>query len=118
MIWEEMKIGGGAPSIRTPEGWLQIYHGKGRDQVYSLFSLLLDSNDPSRILKQASRPILQPEADYETSGFFPNVVFSNGLVQFDDNVVLIYYGACDEYTCLASTTIDQLLGSLDDHGMA
>ena len=117
-IWEEMKIGGGAPSIRTSEGWLQIYHGKGRDQVYSLFSLLLDEHDPSRILKQASQPILKPEADYETSGFFPNVVFSNGLVQSDDNGVLIYYGACDEHTCMASTTIDQLLGSLDDHQMA
>lgn len=112
-VWEEMKIGAGAPSIRTPEGWLQIYHGKGRDQVYSLFALLLDLDDPSRILKRATEPFLTPQAPYETEGFFPNVVFSNGVVTWEDGRVYVYYGACDETTCLLQTSVDELLESLD-----
>lgn len=110
--WEEQKIGGGAPSILTSEGWLQVYHGKGRDAVYSLFTLLLDSDDPSRVLKQTERPVLHPECDYETIGFFPNVVFSNGIVSFDDGTLFVYYGACDEAVCLARTTVNELLSSL------
>lgn len=111
-IEEEQKIGGGAPSILTDEGWLQIYHGKGRDQVYSLFTVLLDRDNPSRVLKRADEPVLVPEAEYETTGFFPNIVFTNGVVVREDGEVLVYYGACDGCTCLATTTIDELLASL------
>ena len=50
--WEEQKIGGGAAPIKTDKGWLEIYHGKGKDQVYSLYLLLLDLNDPSHVLKR------------------------------------------------------------------
>ena len=112
-VWEEQKIGGGAPSIKTPQGWLQVYHGKGKDQVYSLFLLLLDLENPSKIVKQGRKPVLKPEERYEKEGFFPNVIFNNGLVVRDDGHVLIYYGACDCCTCLAETTVDQLLKSFD-----
>ena len=112
IFWEEMKIGGGAPSIKTPKGWIQVYHGKGHNQIYSLFTVLLDLNDPSKVIKRARKPILVPKKDYEKKGFFGNVVFTNGIVQ-RDNKVLIYYGACDEYTCLFETTIDELLNSFD-----
>jgi len=110
--WEEQKIGGGAPSIRIPEGWLQLYHGKGTGQVYSLFAMLLDSDDPSKVLQQAENPFLQPEQPYETEGFFPMVVFSNGLVQQEDGRVFVYYGACDAYTCLVETTVEELMSTL------
>jgi len=113
-VREEQKIGGGAPCIKTPDGWLQIYHGKGREQVYSLFTVLLDADEPTRVLKRARSPFLKPELDYETSGFFPYVVFSNGLVEFDDGTVFVYYGACDSVTCVAETSIDELLQSLDE----
>jgi len=112
MIWEEMKIGGGAAPIKTPEGWLEIYHGKGRDQIYSLFLLLLDLNEPGKVLKRGKEPVITPEADYETSGFFPNVIFSNGIITRDDGTVSIYYGSCDETTCLAETTVEDLLSTL------
>lgn len=108
-IFEEQKIGGGSAPIKTSEGWLEIYHGKGRDQIYSLFLLLLDLNDPSIVLKRGEKPILLPEQDYETAGFFPNVVFSNGTVQKENGGLYVYYGACDETVCLAETTIDELL---------
>ena len=111
MIWEETKIGGGAPSIRTDEGWLHIYHGKGRDSVYSLWALLLDLDDPSVVLARGEEPLLAPEAPYETEGFFGNVVFTNGVVEFDDRL-FVYYGAADESTCVATTTVDDVLATL------
>ncbi len=54
-----------------------------------------------------------PEEPYETRGFFPNVVFSNGVIAGADGSVKIYYGACDETVCLAETSIDELSGMLN-----
>lgn len=109
-VWESQKIGGGAPPIRTSEGWLVIYHGKGDNSVYSLFALLLDLEDPRRVVRRASAPLLVPSEPYETQGFFPNVVFSNGIVE-KDGQLYIYYGAADESACLAIVRLDELLAS-------
>lgn len=108
--WESMKIGGGAPPIKTPEGWLIIYHGKGDNSLYTLFCLLLDLEEPSRVIRRASTPLLQPTEKFETEGFFGNVVFSNGIVEFNEKIY-IYYGASDESVGLAITDIDSLLHS-------
>ncbi len=107
--WESMKIGSGGPSIKTSQGWLQIYHGKGDHQLYSLSAVLFDCEEPSRVLRRSTTPILYPETAYETSGFFPNVIFTNGQVVEKDGRVLLYYGASDETVCLAETTVDELL---------
>jgi len=109
-VWESQKIGGGAPPLKTREGWLVIYHGKGESSRYSLFCLLLDLNDPTRVVRRASIPLLYPTEPYETEGFFPNVVFSNGVVE-KDGQVFIYYGAADETACVAVTDVDHLLAS-------
>jgi predicted GH43/DUF377 family glycosyl hydrolase len=111
--WENERIGGGAPCLKTPAGWLQIYHAANRDNTYRLFTLLLDLEDPRRVLKRASRPLIEPETDYETEGFFGRVIFCNGTVQLDDGGVWIYYGAADQTTCLAETTLEELLASLE-----
>ena len=109
--YESMKIGGGSSPIKTKEGWLCIYHCKGDNQRYSLFALLLDLEDPTKIVKQSDKPIFEPEAEYETNGFFPNVVFTNGMFE-KDGVLHMYYGASDETACLATAKIDDILGSL------
>lgn len=111
--WENIKIGGGAAPLRTPRGWVEVYHGKGDDSKYSLFTLLLDPDEPSRVIARGSKPFLTPEEDYETKGFFPNVVFSNGMVERPGGEIFIYYGACDETTNLAITTIDELLTDVE-----
>ncbi len=111
--WECAKIGAGAPCIETEAGWLQLYHGKGEGQRYSLFALLLDRERPWQILKRARRPFLEPEAPYETQGFFGNVVFTNGVVTWDDGRVYVYYGAADESVCLLETTVAELLETLE-----
>lgn len=108
--WESIKIGGGAPPVKTPEGWLIIYHGKGDNSLYSLFCLLLDLNNPSKVVRRAEKPLLTPTELFETEGFFGNVVFSNGLIE-KDGQVYIYYGAADESVGLAITSIESLLKS-------
>lgn len=107
---EAMKIGGGAPPIKTPEGWLAIYHGKGQNSCYSLFCLLLDLKKPYRVVRRAKEPLIIPTEPFETEGFFGNVVFSNGIVERGGKV-FIYYGAADESVGLCVTDIDSLLES-------
>lgn len=108
--WESMKIGGGAPPIKTDDGWLIITHGKGDGQKYSLFCVLLDLEEPWKVIRRADEPLLTPTETYETDGFFGNVVFSNGVVERDGKVY-IYYGAADETACVAISDIDSLLAS-------
>ena len=110
--WEYEKIGAGPQPIKTSEGWLLLYHGCGYDSVYSLHLCLLDLEEPRRVLKRGNCPILTPEDEWEKSGFFPNVVFSNGWIEHPDRLVQIYYGAADECICLAETTVNDLLKSL------
>lgn len=111
-MWDELKVGGGAIPIRTEAGWLHIYHGADRDQKYCLGLLLTDLEQPHRVIARSEKPILSPEADYERKGFFGNVVFTCGAVSEPDGRVLIYYGASDQYTCCAETTIAELLETL------
>jgi len=110
--WESEKIGGGAPPIKTDKGWLEIYHGKtlrnGKD-FYSLMVLLLDLEDPTKVIYRGDHPIIMPEEPYETEGFVPNVVFLNGLILKNNQDLLLYYAACDETTCLAECKLSELL---------
>lgn len=110
--WESEKIGGGAPPVRTDKGWLEIYHGKtlrnGRE-FYSLMVLLLDLEDPTKVIYRGDHPIIMPEEPYETVGFVPNVVFLNGLILKNNQDLLLYYAACDETTCLAECKLSELL---------
>ncbi len=110
MKWESMKIGGGAPPIKTSEGWLSVYHGKGDNSLYSLFCVLLDLEEPSKVVRRAETPLLTPTEPFEIEGFFGNVVFTNGMVE-KGGEIYIYYGAADESVGLAITDINGLLKS-------
>lgn len=102
------RIGGGAPPIRTGDGWLQLCHGEDPDLGYCLFALLLDLDQPWNIRRCSATPLLTPVSSYEKEGFFGRVVFSNGIVRRDDRL-LIYYGAADQSTCLAECSIAQII---------
>ena len=78
--------------------------------MYSLFCLLLDLNEPYKVVRRAETPLLTPTEPFEVEGFFGNVVFTNGMVEKDGNIY-IYYGAADESVGLAITDIDSLLNS-------
>jgi len=109
--WDSARVGAGAAPIRTDKGWLEIYHGANKDHRYCLGALLLDINDPSIILARSTYPIMEPIQLYEQTGFFGNVVFTNGqYVKGDD--IFMYYGASDEVICGAKLSISAILSTL------
>ena len=111
-MWDEQRIGAGAAPIWTPKGWLEIYHGANDKSRYCLGALLLDLADPTRVIARSHEPIMEPIAEYEKTGFFGNVVFTNGHV-VDGDTITMYYGASDEIVCGATLSIQEILASLE-----
>lgn len=110
-MWDEARVGAGAAPIKTAEGWLEIYHGATYNHRYCLGALLLDLKDPSRVLARSRQPIMEPIAAYEQTGFFGNVVFTNGHY-VDGDTIHMYYGASDEVICGATLSISEILKTL------
>jgi beta-1,2-mannobiose phosphorylase / 1,2-beta-oligomannan phosphorylase len=110
--WDSLKLGGGAPMLKTDKGWLQIYHGVDVKQRYCLGALLMDFNDPIKILAKSKEPLLEPEADYEVNGFFGNVVFTCGAL-IENNTLKVYYGGADEVMALAEMSMNDLWKHLE-----
>jgi predicted GH43/DUF377 family glycosyl hydrolase len=109
--WDELKIGASAVPFRTEMGWLEVYHGVDKNNRYCLGAVLLDSQEPWKIISRTEEPIFKPEADYELNGFFGNVVFSCGLL-CEDNKLKIYYGAADTVICYAEITLEDTIKAL------
>jgi len=109
--WDGLRIGVGAPPLRTDQGWLLIYHGvkdMAGHGVYRLGLALLDLDNPRRALARASRWVFAPEANFEQRGLVPNVVYTCGaLLRGDD--VWMYYGAADTVIGLATAKLTDLL---------
>ena len=108
--WDSKRIGGGDVPIKIDQGWLEIYHGVDNEGKYHLGALLLDKDDPSKVIARSKTPILSPEKKYEKSGFYNNVVFTCGSL-FENNSIYIYYGASDKYTCLAQAKLDDIFNT-------
>ncbi len=116
--WDDSKIGGGAVPFRVKtekfDGWLAVYHGvTGATPTYSLGALLLDADDPGKVLARSRDPILAPETKYEREGFFGGVVFTCGLLAEGD-LVRIYYGAADGVTAVADLSLDEILAGMSE----
>lgn len=110
--WDEMKIGPGAPPIKTSRGWLNIYHGVFPTMdgcVYRLGVALHDLNDPAVIIAVGDEWILQPEEVYEITGYVHNVVFTCGAVPENDGSVKIYWGAADKVMCVGTANLEALV---------
>ena len=112
--WDEVRVGAGCVPIRVDGGWLEIYHGVNRDKRYSLGGMLLDADDPSRVIARSSEPILAPTAVYETAGLVKNNVFSCGHVAIDGdpNSIRVYYGAAGSVMAAADFQVDDILDQL------
>lgn len=110
-MWDSVRVGAGAAPIKTEAGWLEIYHGADAQHRYCLGAVLLDLNDPGKVLARSIEPLLKPEAEYETKGFFGNVVFTNGHLVDGDEITL-YYGASDQVICGAKMSIREILAGL------
>ncbi|HCE44051.1 MAG TPA: glycosidase [Lentisphaeria bacterium] len=100
--WYENKLGIGAVPIETEHGWLLFWHGKNNKAEYALGIMLLDKQDPGKVVKFQKEPILVCETEYEKEGFQPNVVYTNGAVRIGDKY-FVYYGCCDR--CLSVATV-------------
>jgi len=109
--WDSVRIGAGAPPIKTTEGWVMIYHGVGPDNAYKLGAMLLDKHNPTSVLSRLSYPILEPKEQYEKEGEVNNVVFTDGCVLIDDTL-FVYYGAADKYIGVATIEFTELVGEL------
>lgn len=111
--WQWQKIGAGAVPIKTPEGWLCITHAVHTmaryNYVYHLGVMLLDLEDPSKVVARSRAPILSPRELYERVGLTSNVVFTSGAVVEPDGEVKVYYGGADTVQCVATTTLDKLI---------
>ena len=110
--WDEMKIGPGAPPIKTDKGWLNIYHGvfpTMDGSVYRLGVCLHKLDDPSIILGVSDRWILSPEDPWERVGYVHNVVFTCAAVPEDDGSLKLYWGAADTVMCAGTANIDELV---------
>ena len=108
--WEIIQIGNAGAPIETDAGWLLITHGVGPVRQYALGAVLLDIDEPNRMIGHLSEPLLMPEED-ERDGYVPNVVYSCGSLLHDGNVV-IPYGASDRFTRFATVSLGSLLGAL------
>ena len=115
-LWDEAKIGAGGPPIKTEKGWLCIYHGvawKDRRErkffgTYRLGVMLLDLENPEKVLFRSKYPILEPEQEYEEQGYVANIVFTCGTVLIGDEL-FCYYGGADTVICLATAKLNDLL---------
>jgi predicted GH43/DUF377 family glycosyl hydrolase len=110
-MWDETRIGAGAAPFRIDEGWIEIYHGADRNHRYCLGALLLDGEQPWRVLARSQTPLFAPEADYECAGFFGNVIFTCGLL-YEDETLKIYYGAADTSICYAEIALAEVRENL------
>ena len=110
--WESQKVGIGPPPIRTDAGWLAIYHGVDANTIYRAGAALLDLENPCRVISRTTEPILEPEMDYERMGIVPNVVFPEGAVVNEDQL-MVYYGAADRVCCVAHIPLKELMESLE-----
>ena len=108
----------GAPPVWTKEGWLlvyshiQNYFPGGGDRIFGIEALLLDTNDPTKILGRTPGPLLAPEEPYELSGYVANIVFPSGVL-IEKDTLNIYYGAADTTSCIASVPLSDLLSSIN-----
>ncbi len=106
--WERGKLGAGPPPIKTEAGWLVIYHGVDEKGIYRNGLMMLDGDDPRKILARAPDFVLEPEAKFERVGFYPGVVFPCGNVVLGDEV-FVYYGGADVVCCAATAPLKQLV---------
>jgi predicted GH43/DUF377 family glycosyl hydrolase len=105
--WEE-KVGGSAPPIKTEEGWLTLYHAVDSEGIYRVGVVLLELEDPAKVIARATDFIMEPEQDYEFEGFYHGCVFPTGNVVVGDTLY-VYYGGADKYCCVATCSVSGLL---------
>jgi predicted GH43/DUF377 family glycosyl hydrolase len=115
--WDSWIRGAGPPPLKTELGWLLFYHAMDLldPNRYKLGAMILDNDDPTKILYRSRTPILEPDFDYENQGFKAGVVYSCGAV-IKDGELYVYYGGGDSVVCVAMANLQNFLYELKVHG--
>ncbi|NNJ85663.1 MAG: glycosidase [Akkermansiaceae bacterium] len=108
--WEYIKIGNCGSPLETPEGWLVITHGVGPMRQYCLGALLLDLDDPTKVIGALEKPLLKPDG-HDREGYVPNVVYSCGALIHGERLVLPF-GKSDTLTTVVTVELDELLQAM------
>lgn len=106
--WDSLSVGNNGVPIETSEGWLVLNHGYTSDRIYRIGALLLDLENPSKVIRRPANPIFWPREIWELRGDIPNVVFSCANPVVNDKVY-VYYGGADHVIGLATCLLDELL---------
>ncbi len=118
--WESLKIGPGAPPVKTDKGWLIIYHGcreHMNGMSYHAGALLTDLKDPKKIIGKMNRYLMVPEMPYEYMGNVPQVVFPTAAIPYyEEDRLDIYYGGADTCICLAEAKLSELVDKCLEDG--
>ncbi|MDD3034281.1 MAG: glycosidase, partial [Bacteroidales bacterium] len=110
--WEE-KVGGSTPPIKTDKGWFVLYHGveNGGKGYYRVGAMMLDLNDPTKVIARTRNFLMEPEHYYEIEGFYKGCVFPTGNV-VKDGILYVYYGGADKYVGVATADFNELVDKL------
>jgi predicted GH43/DUF377 family glycosyl hydrolase len=111
-MWDGGKVGISTPPVRTPAGWLLLYHGVSWSTTYRVGAVLLDLKDPTMVRARTAIPLFEPHAEYEHKGLVPNVVFPCGLV-IRNGTAYMYYGAGDSVIGVATMKMKDLMKMLE-----
>jgi len=117
--WDSRVRGAGSPPIRTPMGWLLLYHATDQRDPgkYKLGAMLLDLQDPTKVLYRANAPVLEPQEWYENDGK-PGVIYTCGAVIVGENLI-VYYGGGDKHIAVARANAQAFVeGLIKDHQVA
>ncbi len=111
-VWDSRIRSAGPPPLKTEHGWLVFYHANDvhEPERYKLGALLLDLDDPTKILYRSINPVLEPDAWYENAGK-PGIIYACGAV-VRDGTLFVYYGGADKVVCVATARLDDFLRSL------
>lgn len=111
--WDSRKIGAGPPPIKTEEGWLLIYHGvdESDEYRYKIGAMLLDLDDPTKVIARCKEPVLSPEAWYENEGLKYGVIYPCGAVVLKGRLI-VYYGSADKFVSAAWASLDEFIERL------
>lgn len=115
-VWDNFVRSPGPPPIKTDFGWLLFYHAFGKEDRassigYRIGAMLLDLNDPTKILCRAATPVISPDEHYENHGNKFGVVYACGAV-VRDGKLFVYYGGADKVICVATAPLDNFLDAL------
>ena len=108
--WELVQLGNCGSPIKTNKGWLLLTHGVGTMRTYVISAILLDLNDPARIIGRLDKPLIEAD-ETEREGYVPNVVYTCGFM-LHGNLLIIPYAVSDSATGFASIKLDELLNEM------